>query len=194
MEIESPPIHANVQLLAEPTLGLCFLIVATSSLWKVFSPQQTVDLVVSELWRQQNERIEQQRRIHHLSNLEGSQRSYSARQGDPQLKVQRMTCSSQQSARSGLRVACQQKLSKDTKGLQDGSGPVASRGRGGSKAEQALPTYNLQLAADLLERRFCEEWQLQKESEPLADLGIVILSLNGPSICGIEGENMSNCD
>ncbi|KAL8439923.1 hypothetical protein Efla_004848 [Eimeria flavescens] len=71
--LSATPDIASVTL--DPTLGFCFLLVATSSLWKVFSPQEVVDVVVAELWRQQRQHNELQRRQQSLKRLLGAARA-----------------------------------------------------------------------------------------------------------------------
>ncbi|KAL8429839.1 hypothetical protein ACSSS7_006287 [Eimeria intestinalis] len=173
--ISSSPDIATVTL--DPTLGFCFLLVATSSLWRIFTPQEAVDVVVAELWRQQRQLFEQQRRLFlkpHGSNPlcetpEGKGRTRQHTNDSTEHDVGK--AGGWGSRRAHLQKA--ERFRKDDKGERDTEGAELAVGNNMEPVQSA----NLQLAADVLENRFCEEWTLQRESEPLADLGLLLLAL-----------------
>lgn len=177
--------------LAERTTGLCFLLVATSSLWKIFSPQEAVDLVVAELWRQQRQHNEQQRQRQRFSKGRQSGHSRVGHQGDASQRGQhRLNGSSRRNTAKcgGAEQATSfEQFSQSEKKLQPGM-PAEGEELPGNEERQIAPPSNLQLAADVLERRFCEEWQLQREKEPLADLGFVLLALGPPASLDSHGD------
>ncbi|KAL8453148.1 hypothetical protein Emed_001018 [Eimeria media] len=163
----------------DPTLGFCFLLVATSSLWKIFTPQEAVDLVVAELWRQQRQLFERQRRM--SSKPFSSKPRHTVRDGKSERRTrEHMDDSSEHDVgkargrgHRGTYFPEAQHSRNDHEGELDFEDVKSAAG----DDVQPLQSINLQLAADVLENRFCEEWTLQRESEPLADLGLILLAL-----------------
>ncbi|KAL8275787.1 hypothetical protein Esti_000350 [Eimeria stiedai] len=175
--ISTSPDIATVTI--DPALGFCFLLVATSSLWKIFTPQEAVDLIVAELWRQHRQHFEQQSR--RFLRPHGSNPLHTANGGESsQHTRQQMDDSSEHDVgkvrgqgRRGANFQGAQHSRKDHEGEWDFEDVESAMGNN----VQPMQSINLQLAADVLENRFCEEWTLQRELEPLADLGLILFAL-----------------
>lgn len=169
---------------SEQTAGFCFLLVATSSLWKVFSPQEAVDLVVEELWRQKRDYQQLQRQRGQLSKFNRGnifqvrRKERSSRQSQGQTSC----CNDFEGERAFGHGGCSCRASQCTgqkPGIFEPQAELTQEDE--VTSQKARKYFCLQQAADLLERRFCEEWQLQREAEPLADLGLILLALE-PSV------------
>ncbi|OEH77754.1 protein phosphatase 2c domain-containing protein [Cyclospora cayetanensis] len=186
--IATTPDIATVTL--ENTFGLSFLIVATSSFWKVVSPREAVRLVVAELWQQESEHHGEKPR--QRQRVTGSERASHHCVGPQTVTPQHAqqyarghteggySFDSLNTSRFGRRGS-RQVITEQQERSASPSGSAETGSLLESDAPQ-VPTsevrhLNLQMAADVLERRFCEEWQVQRESEPLADLGLIVLPL-----------------
>lgn len=142
-----------------------------------------MDLVVAELWRQQREHNEHQRQRQRLLKLERSNHPRVGRQGNTSHHGEHQTDGSSHRGEAkthGLRhdvsrLFSQHKEQRASRGSAEAE--VLTKGEAGETLLASSWNFCLQLAADVLEHRFCEEWQLRRETEPLADLGFLLLAL-----------------